>query len=278
MRPDDGWLTTSATSQNGRPRLQGTSQLPATLVLRNPLEKVVKTRLIFFSHEDYSEQRLRELYAGETAYLDQQIGRLLRQLDEQDRWRDTIVVFTSDHGEGLGDHGRSGHIDQLYDSLLRVPLLIIAEGLIPSNEVVDLPVRLIDLLPTVLDLAGIPTPAGVHGTSLVPLMTDPTGGGPLPVIGSTYRPLAEFDQRSLIQFPYKYIVNLQTMDEELYDLRADPKEQSNLATSRPDLTTRMRLALEQSVAGLSSDAQDEAVTPELSQEEIDQLEALGYVN
>ena len=99
-----------------------------------------------------------------------------------------------------------------------------------------------------------------------------------PVIGSTYRPLAKYDQRSLIQFPFKYIVNLQTMDEELYDLRADPKERSNLAASRPKLTTALRQSLEQSVAELSPDAQDEAVSPELSQDEIDKLEALGYVN
>ncbi len=103
-------------------------------------------------------------YDGEVAYADAQVGRLLAALDAAGRRRSTLVVVTSDHGEGLGDHGESEHMLFVYDSTLRVPLVLSWPGVLPVGARVRGQFRSVDLMPTVLGLLGVPSPA-VSGAS-----------------------------------------------------------------------------------------------------------------
>ena len=109
---------------------------------------------------------LEALYDGEIAYADLQTGRLLDYLEQTRQLDDTLIIVTSDHGEALGDHGWLGHIFQLYDSILHVPLLVRYPKVFPAGGSSPLPVSLCDLFPTVLETARVPTSAGSRTSAL----------------------------------------------------------------------------------------------------------------
>jgi arylsulfatase A-like enzyme len=127
---------------------------------------------------DRDLEHLRALYRGEIGWTDQAIGAILEELERDGRLARTLVVVTADHGEEFFEHEGRGHRRTLYDEVLRVPLLVVP----PGAQERDAPrtcarqVTLSDLLPTVVDYAGLEVPAGVHGRSLRPAVE----GGDLP--------------------------------------------------------------------------------------------------
>lgn len=118
-----------------------------------------------------------DLYDVGIAYADDALGRLLDRLQRQDLAARTLVVVTSDHGELFGEHGLVNHIS-LYDENLRVPLVIATPDRTGSGRIIDEPVRLIDLLPTVLEIVGLPIPDQIDGTSFASAI-----GGHGPAVG-----------------------------------------------------------------------------------------------
>jgi arylsulfatase A-like enzyme len=105
-------------------------------------------------------------YDASIAYIDQEIDRLLQELQRRGVLDNTIVIVTSDHGEQLGEHGLEGHANSLYLPLLRVPLVVRYPARVPGNARVKTPSTLRDLAATVIDLAGLTPFAHVPGTSL----------------------------------------------------------------------------------------------------------------
>ena len=110
-------------------------------------------------------------YGGEVAYTDAEVGRLLDGLKERARDHNTLIVLLADHGESLGDHGEYSHGVFLYDATMRIPLIVAGPG-IPAEKAVTQQVRSIDVMPTILEYAGIATPAQVQGLSLLPAIVD----------------------------------------------------------------------------------------------------------
>jgi arylsulfatase A-like enzyme len=184
--------------------------------------------------EPYRTRHAGDLYSGELAFADSQIARLLAFLD--DRAPDTAIVVAADHGESLGDHGERGHGIFVYQSTLRVPLVVRWPGIRPRR--VAGVVRLIDLAPTVLDLERIPQPA-MDGQSLVPVMTA-AGHRDLPAYAESMYPrrFGWSELRALRAGRFKLIAAPRP---ELYDLQADPGEQHNVYATRPQ-TVRAMLA------------------------------------
>jgi arylsulfatase A-like enzyme len=208
-------------------------------------------------------------------YVDRKIGELLNRLDERGLLDNTLIVFTSDHGEGLGDHGQIGHIKQLYDSLLRVPLIFTLPGHLPAGLSIDHPVSLVDVLPTVSEILDLSPPAGISGVSLMPLIS----GAEIettPVFAATYRPESDVDKLAIVADGHKYIHSVSDDGEweELYDLIADPQELNDLAPSAPPILDELRAVL---WARVKDSTVASAVDAELTDEEKAQLEALGYV-
>ena len=122
--------------------------------------------------EDMSLRRLEALYMGLTTWVDDAVGRLLHTLDATGQADDTLVVFTSDHGDYLGSHGLMGK-GGFHEESIRVPLLLQGPG-IQGGQVEDRHVAgLLDLAPTLLDLVDITPPEHFHGQSLAPLLHDP---------------------------------------------------------------------------------------------------------
>ncbi len=165
-------------------------------------------------------------YYGYCAYLDLQVGHILNALDESGQVEDTLVVFTSDHGDMVAAHGfifKLGHCG--YDELLRVPFIIRYPRKIKAGMVTPALASAIDTLPTLLDFAAIPRPAGVTGRSLRPLLEGATQTHREYIVCNTSEiNLTLYDGR------WKYVLNWKLRDlDELYDTDADPGEMKNLA-------------------------------------------------
>ena len=126
-------------------------------------------------HPPYTSAYADDPYAGEIAYVDNCIGRVLDRLRALGVYDNTLVIITGDHGEGLGEHGEHTHSYFIYQSTLHVPLVIRAPGCGKGLRV-DENVSLVDIVPTVLDLLGLKIPARVQGVSLRPALE----GGPAP--------------------------------------------------------------------------------------------------
>jgi arylsulfatase A-like enzyme len=190
-------------------------------------------------------------YDGAIAYMDACIGRLLQQIESRGVAAETIVVLTADHGETLYDHDCFFDHHGLYDCTLHVPLIIRYPGRAPAGRRVKGTCRHADLLPTVLELAGLADaiPEDVTGHSLVDLINglENTGDG-------LYLTEATWMRKHGWRTPdWKLIVALEPdfhfkPEVELYDLRADPAEAVNLAHSRPDVVEDLRSRMEVHIA------------------------------
>lgn len=172
-----------------------------------------------------------EKYRAMLALVDEQIGALTAELRRRGLWEKTVIVFVSDHGEGLGEDPRlpDNHGRVLYNALIHVPLAIRVPGQ-PGRTVED-PVSVLDVTPTLLTLAGAGIPSGIHGHSLLPYLLP---GAP-PELRSKNRPLVlnESEQVGVIAWPYKLMVRPNDNLTELYDLEADFAEHNDLSASTP---------------------------------------------
>jgi hypothetical protein len=200
-------------------------------------------------------------YDGEIRSTDRQMGRLLEGLVAAGRGARAWVVLTADHGEEFKEHGSMGHGRQLYEEVVRVPLLIGrassgAAGGDPTGAAaqdppspVATPVAGIDIFPTIVDLAGArrPTP-GLQGKSLVPLLRRGAAGGPAPASGADRTLVSETVRlssplKAARQGQMKLIHSMGQGRRELYDLAADPGERHDLWRERPDEGMRLARAL-----------------------------------
>ncbi len=227
---------------------------------------------------------LHTLYLGEIRDNDRAFGQLVDGLRARGRLADTLVAFVADHGEEFGDHGGHGHGHTLYREVIRIPLAVRLPGGARGGFREKQPVSQIDLLPTLLSLSGLAAPEGREGRDLSALWLGRGEPGEPELVSETRFGKAE--KSSLRIGPWKLIVNDDTRvygdlggPVELYDLAADPAEQNDLAESDPIavqyLTNRLfelRSAQRQAAKTLRGGAK-----VELSEEDKEQLRALGYV-
>jgi choline-sulfatase len=185
--------------------------------------------------EPFFSQYYGHLYDGEIAYCDQQLGRVFSALKHDGVYDRTLIVFLSDHGEALGEHGEDEHGLFLYSATLRVPLIIKVAGGVSSNaRKVDTVVGTVDISPTVLQLLRITDPLTkqFQGSSLVSLLNDKVAGGERMAYAETYYPKNSFGWsplRALIGPRYSYI---DAPHPELYGTTKDPSETVNLYVER----------------------------------------------
>lgn len=167
------------------------------------------------------------LYDGAIRFVDAEVGRLLDELRARGLLERTLVVVTADHGEELWDHGSFFHGQSLYDELLHVPLIVRLPDRAHAGRVVAEQVRAVDIVPTVTEVLGLPTFAAFEGRSLLARLTS-RGAGPPELFARAANP--EFPYRFALRTEsHKLIVSVGTGQEELYDLRADPRETRDLA-------------------------------------------------
>ncbi len=181
------------------------------------------------------------LYDGEIAAADAVVGRFLGFLKSKRIYDKAIVVFLSDHGEGLGDHGEDEHGIFLYREELRVPLFVKLPGNARAGERVGAPAGLVDVFPTVAALLGEKPPPALAGEPLLP--DAPRPGPDRRVYSETLYPRLHFgwsDLASLTDGRYQYI---EAPRPELYDVTKDPAEKNDLAGGLPPAFRSMRTQL-----------------------------------
>jgi len=232
----------------------------------------------FDPHDPYTApeefvKKTADPYDAEIAYMDAHIAKIVAWLDEHALRDKTLLVVVGDHGESLGDHGYLYHSLLVYDSIIRAPLLFSLPGRLPEGASVSHATRMVDILPTVLELMGWNVPPEVSGESFAVTL----GGGPLPprlVYAETDYPFDGFGWsklRCLIDGQWKYI---RAPELELYDLSTDSQELRNLAIVHPERVKEMESDLAAFEAQMVPRAAGELM---LSARERRALERLGYV-
>jgi arylsulfatase A-like enzyme len=233
--------------------------------------------------EEVDVARIRHLYAGEVKYCDLWIGKLIAGLKARGVWDDLMIVVTADHGEGLWDHGFRAHGKDLYEEMIRVPLIIRYPGT-PGGRVSP-PVSLIDLGPTMLAAAGLPIPAEYEGRDLWPLIAaQDAAASPLGIYSELN--LDGIDLESVRLGPWKLIRDRGRPGDdgkayEVFDLTRDPKEKSELKDGGGEHGRRLRRALDQWQAAVGRDASEQQGNPrlrDLSETDLESMRALGYLS
>jgi choline-sulfatase len=212
-------------------------------------------------------------YDGEIAFDDQVIASVLREVGRLAPESSTIVAVAGDHGESLGEHGEATHAVFVYDSTLRIPFIVAWPGRLPAGRRVSAPVSGIDVAPTLLDLAGVPSLGGAQGRSLVALMRGSGGEKAPPTYAESYFPLFYMNWaplRSIQDGTWKFI---DAPTPELYDLAADAGERTNLADRLPARVSSARQALDALTGGVAGAMKERTVDRETAAK----LASLGYV-
>lgn len=186
---------------------------------------------------DDLRRQARQAYYASITFMDAQVGVVLDQLEATGQIDNTIIVFTSDHGYHLGEHGLWQKLS-LFEGSARVPLIIAAPG-VRGGQVCRSPVGLVDLYPTLTELAGVPAPQAIQGQSLVPMLNDPTTLGRGYALtqllryrtqGKSGKKVAVADGFSIRTPRFRYSLwKGDAGGEELYDHDEDPGELTNLA-------------------------------------------------
>ena len=165
-------------------------------------------------------------YYAATSFMDAQVGLLLDELDRQQLWESTIVIFMGDHGWHLGEHGGFYAKMSLMDESARAPFIVVAPGVKPGTAT-QMVAEYVDLFPTLTDLAGLPAPGGLQGTSLVPVITN-TGGRARDHAYTIVVRGSDRIGRALHTTRFAYL-EWPDGSQQLYDAIADPHEYQNLA-------------------------------------------------
>ncbi len=248
--------------------------------LRGWIEKTAGEKLFAFLHlfephtpyeppEPY-KSRYPLAYDGEIARADEIVGELLQFLKERGLYDKAVILFLSDHGEGLNDHGEEEHGVLLYREAIHAPLFLKLPQSRRAGETVTAPVALIDVFPTVAAILGLPPPAGLSGTPLTAYLR---AGPPAHrrVYSETLYPrlhLGWSDLASLEDERYHYI---EAPRPELYDVVADPREKKDLSAGLPPAFRSMRVELSRLPRPLQAPGSSDP-------EQVKKLAALGYIS
>lgn len=209
-------------------------------------------------------------YDGEIAFVDAQLARLLRALEDKGTLARTLVLVTADHGEGLGEHGEGTHGLFVYDSTLKVPWIMAGPGVAAGRTPATV-ARGIDVLPTLLDHAGLPVPDGLDGRSLRPAAE----GKPMvdaPAYAESVYAEHEFGWAPLFAWRTAKYKLIHAPRPELYDLEADAGEGTNRATQEAARVEEMRRRLQATLA-----RPPRAAAAKVDAETAERLAALGYL-
>jgi uncharacterized sulfatase len=172
-----------------------------------------------------------QAYYASIAFLDVQVGKVLDALDRLRLTANTTIVFWSDHGYHLGEHGQWMK-QALFEPATRIPLLFSGAGVPARNKLCRGPVEMLDIYPTLADLCGLKPPAKLHGRSLKPLLERPQLGSKHPAVSQVQR--GKVMGYSIRTERYRYTMwNDGAEGEELYDYQTDPREFKNLAATAP---------------------------------------------
>lgn len=195
-------------------------------------------------------EHLIALYDGEIAWTDEHVGKVRAELERLGLLENTLVVITSDHGTEFFEHGRKGHRQSLYDEVVRVPLVMRLPEHLAAGARIGEQTRSIDVVPTILELCGLPAPLDVAGQSLMPLVRKDPGARPA-------RAILELDSvgahlRAVRAAKWKFVDVIGSDQPFYFDLEKDPRELSPLTDRETELGKRATQAYLTEVEGLEA--------------------------
>ena len=253
----------------------------------------VDTHPPFSGVDDSAAREPERAYEAAIANVDRELGRLYADLERSGVLDNTVIAITADHGEAFGEHGQRGHGQSVYEEEVRVPLIVHAPGWIRPRWI-DEPIHLVDLMPTLLELAGVAVePNVLQGRNLIGAddAADPKGS-PVVVTKFTYpedaNAAADFvEMHAVVDYPWKLIAvdrPLVPRTTALYRLDKDPGERDELSHTEPARARQLTTVLESFLRDQST-AHDRFArahqgllqAPVPARELIDQLRSLGYV-
>jgi len=217
------------------------------------------------------------LYDGEIAYVDQLIGEFRQYMEENGLWENTLIIFTADHGESLGEHKENAHGFFIYDSAVRVPLIIRFPQAKLSGQRITNQVRSVDLMPTVLSLVGSPIPDSVQGESLVPILLGDEKEDKRMAYSETYWPNYHYGWSELKSLRKGQVKFISAPKPELYDVWQDPGEVTNLVNAKASLGNELQRELDAFMAEYSVEGIDDVQPQKVDQDSLEKLQALGYL-
>jgi choline-sulfatase len=221
--------------------------------------------------EPFSETYKDHLYDGEIAYADSALAHFVAYLKKTSRYDGSVIVVVGDHGEGLGEHHEDTHGIFLYDSTIHVPLIIKLPAGRDAGKVVGAQVRTIDIVPTLLDLAGVASPPKIDGASLAPYFGG-ADGGDRPAYGETDYPL-RFGWAPITSVRTDRFKFIEAPRPELYDLHVDAAELHNAYSEQDTRVNKSRAMLAQVRTREGTEAKTRVARARSDGEE---LEAPGY--
>ena len=227
--------------------------------------------------EPYRSQYPDRPYDAEVAYTDSLVGLLREGLDSRGVLDESVLLLTSDHGEGLGQHGEGFHGYFIYDSTVRVPLILRLPFGDFDERVVDDAVSHVDILPTVLSIVGQKVPAAVQGTDLLPSILGRELESQREVYTESYYSLYHYNWAPLRSIRTRSEKFIDTTDPELYLLREDENEADNVVLRDRERSRSLRDRLVNYASGLTPSGDRLGKLPDLDTETLAQLRALGYL-
>ncbi len=221
----------------------------------------------------FKDEFLNDPYDGEIAYMDVSIGKIIDKLKQKGQFGNTMIIIAGDHGEALGEKRELDHGIYIYDVTMRVPFILFCEEHLPRGIAVVPRVRLIDVMPTVLEFLKLPAVKQVQGISLLDHIRGKRNDD-LDSYIETYYPRENYHWSELIGLidgDWKYI---RAPREELYDLKRDPREETNEIHREEKISSDMRRKLD-TVRRLYSSRLEAGKT--MTAEEKEKLRSLGYL-
>ena len=241
---------------------------------------------LYDPHDPYDppepyKSRFTDPYNGEIAYADAMLGNLFSALRSKGWFDSSIIAVMADHGEAFGEHGERSHGIFLYDETIHVPLMMKLAGDLAVGKRVETKVGLTDVMPTLLDAAGIVVPKEVQGKSLLGYLkshsadTSPRKAADSPVYSETDYPHRAFKWSSLRSIRTDKYLFIEAPKSELYDQRSDTAAMQDLSANSPAVTNLLRAQTEEFRKNTAADL---AVAAQLGPEQADALRALGYAS
>jgi uncharacterized sulfatase len=197
----------------------------------------------FHSHliDDAAMRKDMAVYYGMISFMDQQIGRILNHLDELGLAEQTLVVFTTDHGHLLGQHGLIAKGAFLYEDLLRLPFIVRCPGIVQAGTATTAMQSLVDLAPTFLDAAALPIPRDMQGVSQLPVWRGECASVREHVMAEFHHQPTTLQLRTYIDDRWKMTIYRDRDYGELFDLESDPEERRNLWANPDSQHDRARI-------------------------------------
>ncbi|MFC2163111.1 sulfatase [Candidatus Altiarchaeota archaeon] len=213
---------------------------------------------------------LKDYYDNEIYYFDDMIGQLIRGLKSRGLYDDTVIFLVSDHGEHFGEHDLFLHSNSLYSEVISVPLIVRDPGRTKGIEVSSA-VQTIDLMPTILGIAGITCDLDLAGDNIF----DVIAGDDRPVFSEHLRTVDRDPSRSMRIGKYLLIRNLSSGDYSLFDVKADPGELQDIY-AEDEISREMTVLMQSFEKKMASSEQNEAEVLGEDEISLEKLRALGY--